>query len=262
MNRNAIEKRQDIPKITVITVVYNAVNKIEETILSVINQDYGNIEYIIIDGGSNDGTVEIIIKKHTDKITFWSSSKDSGIYNAMNKGIEKSTGIWINFMNAGDRYVDDNVVSEIFSNKKNTDVDVIFGNSILEKNNKIQIKQPVVKPVTELWKTPVFRHGAMFTKTEIHKNNLFSEHAKYKICADYDFIYKIYTMNYNFKFIDLYVLVFEEEGISNNLFRNSINNRMIVMSYTKKIKYNLWHFLNILRCFYIVSRQIKCNNNT
>lgn len=93
------------PLISVVTVSYNAVGTIEQTLLSVINQTYPNIEYIIIDGGSTDGTVDII-KKYADEIVYWISEPDKGIYDAMNKGIKKANGEWINFINAGDSYYD------------------------------------------------------------------------------------------------------------------------------------------------------------
>ena len=99
-------------KISVITVAYNASRYIETTILSVINQTYSNIEYIIIDGGSTDGTVDII-KKYSNKISYWISEPDKGIYDAMNKGINKATGEWINFMNAGDTFHNPDTLSAV-----------------------------------------------------------------------------------------------------------------------------------------------------
>ena len=98
--------------ISVVTVSYNAVSTIEQTILSVINQTYPNVEYIIIDGGSTDGTVDII-KKYADKIAYWVSEPDKGIYDAMNKGVVVATGEWINFMNAGDIFTDSDVIDKL-----------------------------------------------------------------------------------------------------------------------------------------------------
>ena len=98
--------------ISVITVCYNAENNLERTILSVLNQTYSNIEYIIIDGGSTDGTIDLI-KKYADKITYWQSETDKGIYDAMNKGIQKATGEWINFMNAGDLFSSTTILQQM-----------------------------------------------------------------------------------------------------------------------------------------------------
>ena len=99
--------------ISVVTVSYNAVSTIEQTILSVINQTYPNVEYIIIDGGSTDGTVDII-KKYADKIAYWVSEPDKGIYDAMNKGGLKTTGDFIQFLNAGDWLENEHVIEKIF----------------------------------------------------------------------------------------------------------------------------------------------------
>ena len=84
----------DAPIISVITVCYNVASTIEKTMLSVLNQTYKNLEYIIIDGNSTDGTVDII-KKYAERLTFWISEPDKGIYDAMNKGIKLATGKWI-----------------------------------------------------------------------------------------------------------------------------------------------------------------------
>ena len=99
------------PLITIITVVYNNQKDIEETILSVINQSYNNIEYLIIDGGSEDNTVDII-KKYDNSIDYWISEKDNGIYDAMNKGCRLATGAGLCFLNSGDKFVGD-----VFNNK-------------------------------------------------------------------------------------------------------------------------------------------------
>ena len=113
-------------KISVVTVCYNAADTIEKTMLSVLNQTYHDIEYIIIDGGSTDGTVEII-RKYADRIAYWVSEPDKGIYDAMNKGIKVATGEWINFMNAGDEFVDEGVIEKLFQNRTIDTVGVVFG---------------------------------------------------------------------------------------------------------------------------------------
>lgn len=104
------------PLITVITVCYNCASALEKTILSVINQKYKKLEYIIIDGGSTDGTQQVI-QKYSPYISTWLSESDGGVYWGMNKGIALATGEWINFMNAGDTFVSDTVLHDCFYSK-------------------------------------------------------------------------------------------------------------------------------------------------
>lgn len=126
---------KDKPLVSIITVVYNGEQFLEETIQSVTNQTYDNVEYVIIDGGSTDGTINII-KKYTSNIDCWISEKDAGIYDAMNKGINLATGEWINFMNAGDLFYNDSVLKNIFSDDSIIDYSVIYSDTMLFSKEK------------------------------------------------------------------------------------------------------------------------------
>lgn len=116
------------PKITVVTVCYNAAETIEKTILSVVGQTYNNIEYLIIDGGSKDDTLAII-KKYESNISKWISEPDKGIYDAMNKAIKMATGEWINFMNAGDCFATNDVLEKIFNDEIPNNVKFLYSDN-------------------------------------------------------------------------------------------------------------------------------------
>lgn len=204
------------PLISIVTVCFNAVNNIEETILSVISQSYENIEYIIIDGGSTDGTVDII-KKYESKIHYWISEPDKGIYDAMNKGIDKAIGEWINFMNAGDSFCDNNTVEQcVLSIKNNSNTDIIYGDTIaIFKNGKF-LSTP--KNINLLNKHTVFCHQSSFIKTSVASKYKFD--VKYKILADYNLFRKLYFSNYIFKYINIPISNYEaENGISSTMFK-------------------------------------------
>ncbi len=190
-------------KVTIITVTYNAGNLLERTILSVINQTYTNIEYIIIDGGSTDNTVDII-KQYEDKISYWISEPDKGIYFAMNKGIQKATGEWINFMNAGDTFVSRTTIQNVMDNvNKNTEL--IYGNHVCDgtigsvKDRKITQLMPCC-------------HQSLFVKTILMKQNLYNTF--YQISADYDFILKMYQSGKKFQYIEEPIANYLREGFS------------------------------------------------
>ena len=114
-------------KVSIITVVYNDVKNIRSTIESYLSQSYDNKEYIIIDGGSNDGTMDIV-NLYRDRIDVVVSEPDKGIYDAMNKGIKRATGNWIGILNSGDTFVSTDTLKTVFSLDW-TGVDVIYGNS-------------------------------------------------------------------------------------------------------------------------------------
>jgi glycosyltransferase involved in cell wall biosynthesis len=167
-----------LPLITVITVVFNGEAFLERTILSVINQTYSNIEYIIIDGGSTDGTLAII-GKYEHVIDYWVSEKDEGIYDAMNKGIVLASGQWINFMNSGDHFYENKTVSEIIKNCS-LDADFLMGDVLIQNNEKSK----VVSAVSNAKYSMPTCHQSIFTRKDILNSFLFDTH--FKVGADFN----------------------------------------------------------------------------
>lgn len=198
------------PKISIITVSFNCVNSIEETILSVLNQTYKNFEYIIIDGGSNDGTVDII-KKYDQYITKWISEKDEGTYYAMNKGINLATGDYINFMNSGDLFFDENVLQNVKDNLKT--IDVLYGDNLLCYDwGQIRLAPDNLENTK---KYMVFGHQTVFIKRNVISTLMFD--CKFKIAADYNLFYKLFTYQNTFRYLPICISKFSAiEGLSSN----------------------------------------------
>lgn len=232
----------DTPIISVVTICYNAVECIEETMLSVLNQTYDKVEYIVIDGGSKDGTVDII-KRYAHRLAYWTSEPDKGIYAAMNKGIQKANGEWINFMNAGDTFYSSTVIQEVFS-KVSLSSDIIYGDTCLSFSIGQYIREG--KKVTDKDYMP-FGHQASFSRTRLMKTYGFD--TCYKVCADYKFFYQIYKIGGKFEYIDLIVSNYEAEaGLS------SVNTSLL--KYERgKIEGKASNIFWLLSCivFYILS---------
>lgn len=204
--------KEDIyPKISIITVTYNSEKYLEQTILSVINQNYPNLEYIIIDGDSTDNTLEII-KKYEDSITYWKSEKDNGIYDAINKGILVSTGKFIGIINSDDWY-EENVFNVINKNILNEDPDIIHGVLRLWDNeNKIGLQGYT----SYFLENGMISHPTCFIKRNLYFNISLYD-TQYKIAADYDFMLKCYLKNkIKFNYQEHIIANFRLSGISNN----------------------------------------------
>lgn len=198
--------QQDL--VTIVTVTYNAEELLEETIISVINQNYNNIEYIIIDGASTDGTIDII-KKYEDKIDYWNSEPDEGIYHAMNKAIKKASGKWINFMNAGDTFFDLQTVKYVMKYKDDK-VDLIYGDYIVKETGLLN----KARNTTQWYIGMPFCHQTLFTSTVIMKEELFD--TSFRLAADHNFIIKMYHNKKKFFYIDKVIAIFSEGGFADN----------------------------------------------
>ena len=197
-------------KVSVITVAYNSVSTIEKTIQSVVHQTYKNIEYIVIDGGSIDGTQQVI-ERYLNHISYYISEKDNGLYYAMNKGISKATGDIIGIINSDDWYVEDAIeaVVECFSKY---DIELVYGKivTVLEKN-KEQVFHKV--PLENMWFQMVIPHPSVFVKKDIYDRfGMFN--INYSLSSDYELILRFYSKNVKFWYLDKIIAYFRSGGIS------------------------------------------------
>lgn len=197
-------------KISVITINYNNAIGLRKTIESVVCQTYNNYEYIIIDGGSTDKSVDVITE-FSEKITYWVSEPDKGIYNAMNKGFAVATGDYCIFMNSGDCFYDENVFtgfSEICHQE-----DIVVGLVYNKSNNALLFSQP--KKIISLYNlySSTIPHQGAFIKTTLQKKFPYNENLK--IVADWDFfVHAVILANCSIRFTNLPIALFDIEGVS------------------------------------------------
>jgi glycosyltransferase involved in cell wall biosynthesis len=199
-------------KLSIITVNLNNKNGLQKTISSVLSQTVNFFEFIIIDGASSDGSVELITQNH-DRISFWLSEPDNGTYHAMNKGIQAAKGEYLLFLNSGDFLVDNDVLNNVFN--VNNSEDVLYGRSYISKENKVIYTTPHPDKLTlEFFYTQTISHQAAFIR-----RNLFDRYGYYredlKIYADLDFwIRTIILNNCTIKKLDIIVADYNLDGIS------------------------------------------------
>lgn len=181
-----VSEKFTVPLVTIITVVFNGEKHLEQTIQSVISQTYNNVEYIIIDGGSTDGTVDII-RKYEEVIDYWVSEPDAGISDAMNKGISLATGILINHLHAGDKFAADTTLSSVVSSYNSEGWRWCFGNQLLRSHTDDTIvgcfcppkfSQKLLHIVNTIPHPTVFSERALIEEVNGFDNN-------YKCAMDY-----------------------------------------------------------------------------
>lgn len=197
-------------KVSIITVVYNGAKTIEQTIKSVLGQTYQNIEYIVIDGGSDDGTQQIV-ESFRASIACFVSEADNGIFDAMNKGIQQATGDVIGIINSDDWYSDDAVENAVQCMIQE-DVEVIYGKSINVYPDGRE-RLGIMEPLETIWYKMIVPHPTVFVKRSIYERlGIFS--LKYKLGADYELILRFYSQHVKFGYVDQTMAYFRIGGRS------------------------------------------------
>lgn len=229
------------PLFSIITVSFNSAKTIEKTILSVLNQTYKNIEYIIIDGGSIDGTLDII-NKYKDKISYIVSEKDGGIYDAMNKGTAVARGDYLNFMNSDDYFFSDSIIEEClpFLNDK---YDIVYGDVEVRYNNFKFIKKKL--PPKYLWAAPA-NHQSAFIKRETMSK--YGYNISNKIVADYEFFLTVYYNGGKILKINKVIASFYSGGYSQQNYRQSILDcYQTVAKFDKSLKVKIFYKILLIK---------------
>lgn len=200
-------------KVSVITINYNNASGLNHTIHSVKRQSHDDHEFIVIDGGSTDGSLEVIKENHAD-IDYWVSEKDNGIYHAMNKGVAQAHGDYCIFMNSGDVFYDDNVLESICC--KDFNEDVIIGKVAIDEQGHIISPPPVSGELTlyHLYSGAIPHQGS-FIKTELLRTHPYDE--SLKISSDWKFFVQTLILdNCSVRYVDLFVACYDMNGISSH----------------------------------------------
>ena len=208
-------------KFSIITISYNSEKTIEDTIVSVLAQNYSNLEYIIIDGGSKDGTLEII-NKYKNKISKIVSESDRGVYDAMNKGVKLATGDIVGILNSDDFYKNTTVLKDVYEVLQNNDVDACYGDiEYVDRND--------IKKIVRFWKAGEYRkdkldsgwimpHPAFFVKKEIYnKFGLFN--IDFKLASDYELMLRFLIKGLRVKYLPKTLVTMREGGLSGQSFK-------------------------------------------
>ena len=250
-------------QLSIITINYNNKGGLKKTINSVVNQTFNDLEYIIIDGGSSDGSVDII-KEYQNQVDYWVSEKDRGIYNAMNKGINIAKGEYLLFLNSGDYFCNQSVLHNFL--KETNDIDIIYGKQYYEyPNGELRpIQNPPILTLNLFFSGYSLPHQATLIKRQ-----LFSKYGLYDesltMVADWKFfLLAIFKWNCTIISKDFFIVNFNLDGISQNKNKEYINrwkieNESVLLSEFPNFKYIKSQNENALRIigFYLYLKSFK-----
>lgn len=194
-------------KLSIITINYNNCEGLQRTIESVIEQSYNDFEWILVDGGSSDGSRELI-EKYKDHFSWWCSDPDRGIYHAMNKGISRAHGEYLNFLNSGDTYCDGETLAGVFAEER--EGDILYGDALLSDG---QIWRVPKKVYLSYLHEKSISHQSAFIRREIFEGNMYDE--SYRIVSDWKNWIIWLLQGKTFTYLPMAVSRFDIEGLSN-----------------------------------------------
>lgn len=210
-------------KLSIITVCYNNKDEIARTCESIIRQTWQDFEWIVVDGGSTDGTLDIL-QKYRHRINILISEPDTGIYNAMNKGIKRANGVWLNFMNGGDNFASDDALAQVFDHQ-DYEADILYGNMNFTKKNKPSFIRTFPRILTKaFFYSSCINHQSSFIKRDLfEKYGMYDEN--YKIVADWEKWLMFLKSGCKFQHIDVTVADFYSGGISSKMSEKHLQER-------------------------------------
>ena len=198
------------PKVSIITINYNNLEGLKRTVRSVLNQSYSDFEYLIVDGDSTDGSKEFV-QENTESLSFWISEPDSGIFNAMNKGIMNSRGDYLLFLNSGDEFTSEEALSD-FVGHPNFGGDIVYGDYSFDNGGK---QYPDELTPFYFMRTSLPHQSTLFNRTVFDEMGGYDE--RYKISSDRAFYLKCFlSENYQFQHLPVALSRFDLSGLSNS----------------------------------------------
>lgn len=240
------------PLFSIITITYNASRWVEQTILNVLSQSYPHIEYIVIDGGSTDGTVDII-KQYASGISYWTSEPDKGIYDAMNKGLEKASGDYVWFINAGDSLYTSDTVQSVASlvQKKKTLPDIIYGETnIIDEDGQSLGRRRLKAPKKLTWKS--FRMGMLVCHQSFITKRTIAPlyNLKYRYSADFEWCIRCLKSTHRIYNTRMNLANFLDGGVSTTQRKVSLKERYDIMcQYYGVVSTSLFHLWFAVRFY-------------